>query len=340
MFGKALSIVTGALGALTISLTGAAADPVADFYKGRTIKVTMPVGPGGTFGLHTLILAEHMGRHLPGNPTIVPEYMPGAGGTKATNYVYNVAPKDGTTIAMPYPAGVLAQHTQKAAVKFDMGKFLYIGRMADTTRVLLIWHTAPAQTIEDIKKTEVVLSASGKSSNTYVHPAVMNALIGTKFRIITGYTGAAAEAAAIERGEVHGGTSSWVNLAVNRADWLRDKKVKVLVQIGLKPIPELKGVPLLHELVSNPDDRKVVQYMVHTSDIGYAFMAPPDVPADRMVALRKAYADMIKDPRFVEDAKKRGIVVNYASGEELAEIVRDAIATPQALVDRFVALSN
>lgn len=328
------------LGAVVAATAPASADPVADFFKGKTIKVTMPVGPGGTFGLHGLLLTEHMSRFVPGNPVFVPDYQPGAGGSKASNFVYNVAAKDGTNIAMPYPAGVLAQHTLKSTVKFDMGKFQYIGRMADTTRVLFVWHTAPALTIDALKATPVVLSASGKSSNTYIHPIVMNAVVGTKFKVITGYTGAAAEAAAIERGEVQGGTSSWVNMISARPYWLKENKVRIIAQIGLKPIAALKGVPMLHDLVADPKDRKVVQYMEHTSDIGYAFMAPPGVPADRMAALRRAFAAMMKDPRFMADAEKRQAVLSYASGEELAEIVKDALDTPPELIERFNALSK
>ena len=340
MISKSLISILGAVGVFAVAAPAATADPVADFYKGKTVKVTLPVGPGGTFGLHGLLLAEHMGRFLPGNPNIVPDYQPGAGGTKASNFVYNVAAKDGTNIAMPYPAGVLAQHTRKGMVKFDMAKFQYIGRMADTTRVLFVWHTAPAQTIDALKKTQVVLSASGKSSNTYIHPVVMNAVVGTKFKVITGYTGAAAEAKAIENGEVQGGTSSWVNLISARPHWLKENKIRMIVQLGLKPIPGLNDVPMLHDLVADPKDRKVVQYMEHTSDIGYAFMTPPGVPAERVAALRKAFAAMMKDPTFIADAEKRKAVLNYASGEELAEIVKDALDTPPELVERFMQMSK
>jgi len=323
-----------------IAVPPAQAESAADFYRGKNVRLVIPIGAGGTFALNALLFAKGISAHMPGHPTVTPDFMPGAGGMKGTNYVYNAAPKDGSVLGMPFPALVLAQHTRKGAAKYDAAKFQYIGRLADTTRVIFVWHTAKAQTIEALKHTQVVLAASGTTNNTFIDPTLANALAGTKFRLVTGYKGAASEAIALENGEAEAATSSLVNLQANRPDWFRDHKIRILIQTGLARNPELKDVPLLQELATNAVDRKVAEYAAHTAEVGYAFMAPPGVPAEYVAAWRKAFDAMMHDPAFIAEVKKRKGEIGYASAAQLTKVIHDALAAPPAVIERFIALTK
>lgn len=308
----------------------------APSFQGKTIKLVIPTGPGGAYGLYGLLFAQHYGRHLPGIPSVVPEYRSGAGGMVATNYAYNVAPKDGTTIVMPLAPFVLAQFTAAKQAQYDAAKFIWIGKIGEIVRLLAVWHTSKIRTLDDMRNEEVVAGSTGRGSETYINPALINAVFGTRIRIVDGYKGSSSLLLALERGEVATVTSTWGNFAGNKADWLRDGKVRFIAQIGLKKVAQYQNVPLLSELAKSKDDRELIDFMsLATTAVGYSVMAPPGVPPATVAVLRKAFDATMKDAQFIADAKKRRADIEPAPFNEIEADVAKAMRSPKALIDRF-----
>jgi tripartite-type tricarboxylate transporter receptor subunit TctC len=314
------------------------AHAVEAFYRGKQIKMVLPTAPGGSTSLYGFTLAEFMSRHIPGNPMIVPEYRPGAGGAVAASHVYNAAPKDGTTITMLLSSMLTLQLMQPAKVKFDVAKFGYIGRIADLPRALIAWHTAGLNSIEDAKKREVPLGASGQGSNTVIHPALLNALAGTKFKIVTGYRGAGDTYLALERGELAATTVAWDGLIAERSAWLKEGKVKVLVRIGHRKFAGFENVPSLSDLGASMDDKAVLELALVPSEIGQAVAAPPGIPADRLAALQRAFGLTMKDPAFLEFTRKRRMPVEPMTGGELRQLTLRGMNMPKSVVQRTIKL--
>lgn len=311
-----------------------AADAVADFYSRTQVTFLVTTPPGGGNGLIALLLSKHLSRFIPGHPVMVQNFMAGAGGVKGTNWMYNVAPKDGSVIGMPVASVPIAQYVvQAAGVKFDLPKFTWLGTVSRMTNVLTVWHDAPAKTIDDARKREIIVGASGKLSWFYIEPTLMNALLGTKFKIVTGYSGSHNMNLAMERGEVQARDQHWQSLMGERPDWVRDKQVRVLVQTGLVSIPQLKGVPQFIDLVKTEREKRMVKLMHATPTLGRSIFAPPGIPADRAAALRKAVADMIKDPAFIADMKAKDQDVTPASAEELQAFLNEIGSIPKAEID-------
>lgn len=313
----------------------AAVGAVEGFFRGKQIRIVLPTAPGGGVSLYGMTIAEFMGRHIPGNPVIVPENRPGAGGVVAASYVYNAAPRDGTVITMLLSSMPLAQLLQPETIKFDSAKFSHIGRIADIPRALIAWHAAGLNTIKDATTREVALGASGKGSVTVIHPALMNALVGTRFRIVTGYRGAGDTYLALERGELQTTTVAWDGLVSGRDRWLKEGLVKVLVRIGHRPIAGLEKVPTLSDLGTSAEDRAMLELALVPSEIGMAISAPPGLPLERLAALRRAFDLTMKDPAFLAFAKKRQIPVVPMSGDALERLIAQGMSTPQPVVRRM-----
>jgi tripartite-type tricarboxylate transporter receptor subunit TctC len=252
-------LATAAVAALLACSQSAAGMAVEDFFRGKQIRMVLPTAPGGSTSLYGMALSDFMARHIPGRPVIVPEYRPGAGGAVAASYVYNAAPKDGTVITMLLSSMVTIQLLQPDGVKFDTAKFSHLGRIADLPRALIAWHTAGLNSIEDAKAREVALGASGKGGSTVIHPALMNELLGTRFKIVTGYRGAGDTYLALERGELHATTVAWDGLVSERGDWLKNGLVKVLVRIGYRKIAGFETVPTLADLGKTAEDKAVLE---------------------------------------------------------------------------------
>ncbi|MPY71699.1 MAG: hypothetical protein GEU92_16620 [Alphaproteobacteria bacterium] len=318
----------------------ASADAVADFFSGKQIKMIMPTAPGGSTALYGTVLAEHLKRHIPGQPNIIHEYRTGGGGMVAANYVYNAAPRDGTIFTMLLSSVILSKHLTPDSAKFELDGFSFIGRVADLPRALIAWHGAGLDSIEDAKKTEVPLGASGRSSVTTIHPALLNALIGTRFKIVTGYRGAGSTYLALERGEIGATTVAWDGLVGNRGDWLRDGKVKVLARIGARKMPGYESAPRLLDLVSSPADRAVMELTLLPMEAGQAVAGPPGLPADRLRALQAAFDATMKDPAFVAEAKKRQMVVEPMTGPALRDYFVRGAKQPADVVARARALTG
>lgn len=321
------------LAAVQVALP-AAADAVADFYKGKTIRVTVGFGAGGGYDLYARHLAEFMARHIPGTPSMVVENMPGAGSVRATNHIYSVAPKDGTAIGATNQNMPMYQMLGGPGAQFDAAQFNWLGSMAHSNGTLYTWHTAGVKTIEDAKKKEVAAGGTGNTSDSHIFPTMMNHLFGTKFKVISGYTGSKDIHLALERGELMGrGGNSWASLTTSNQRWLDEKTIDLLVQVGFEKEPEIPNVPLLLDLAKTEKDKQVVTVITLPTAIGYAHFMAPGVPTDRVAALRKAYAETMKDPDFLAAAKKRHMLIRPQSGEQIEALVKKAAMTPKPVLE-------
>ncbi len=320
------------IAALTAAVGSAAADPVADFYRGKTVKFISGGSAGGGFSTVARVVVKHMSKRVPGRPAMVVEAMPGGGGARMMAYMANAAPQDGTALGAALPIAVNAPLLRK--VRFDPAKFHWLGSTTSMTEVSTVWHTAPATTLEGAKKTELIMATSNKLSSAYLIPAFMNAVIGTKFKMVHGYRGAGPMNKAMEAGEVHGRGSFYNSYLTTKPDWLRDRKIIQLVQVGPGE-KELEGVPNMRDLVKTDEQRRMVDFMEAPAYVGHGFFAPPGVPADRVAALRKAFTDMLDDPAFRAEAAKRRMVVNPVAAEKIEAVIGRAMATPEPLLAAF-----
>ena len=312
-------------------------DAAAEFFRGKTIKLVVPTGPGGAYGLYALLFAEHYGRHVPGEPVIVPEYRAGAGGMVAANYLYSVAPRDGSVIGIPLAPIILGQYTGGPSVQYDASKFVWIGQMADITRLITVWENSKIKRFEDLATYDSVAGTTGKGSETFINPAIINHVFGTKIKIVAGYKGSADLLLALERGEINVVSATWSNFAGNHADWVKQGKVRFLVQIGLSKLPGHDNIPLLTDLAKNEADRQLIEFMsLVTTSVGYSVMAPPGVPDNTVAALRHAFDDTMKDPAFIADARKRRIDLTPADYRAVEGAVKKAIDSPRELFQRFM----
>jgi tripartite-type tricarboxylate transporter receptor subunit TctC len=303
---------------------------VEDFYRGKKIDLIIGYSSGGTYDLYARLIARHLGNYIPGKPLIVPRNMPGAGSRAAATWVYNVAPRDGTVLATADQSLSLQQAAGDKRMNFDTTKFIYIGNPNIENNTTATWHASGVKTIEDAKRREVTMGATGGSTSSQ-YPKAMNALLGTKFRIILGYPGGNDINLAMERGEVDGrGSNSWQSWKATRANWIAEKKINILVQIGLKKAADLPDVPLLMDLASNPEDRELLRLLSASTHIGRPVFTTPDVPAERVEALRRAFGAMVSDPAFLAQAKKENFEIDAVSGEALQKLVAEVVAMPAA----------
>ncbi len=323
----------GILAALTFA-PNAYGDAVADFYKGKDVKIIVSSGSGGTNALYGRTIGKYIGRHIPGKPNVVMQYMGGGGGIKGANYCYNVAPKNGTVLCHLQMSLPQAQLLGSKGVKFDVTKFSYLGRTASANSGIFVWHTLPVKTLMDVRKHEVRVGASGRGSETYTDPTIINSVLGTKFKVITGYKGGGEIDLALERGEVTGDAGPVMSVFVRKQHWLKDNLIRFIVQSGSQRHPKLTHVPLLTEFARNKEEREVFAFMSSRANIGRTLIAPPGVPADRVAALRKAMADTLKDPAFLAEAKKRNVDIIPASWQEVDAAVKGVFNTPPKVVAR------
>ena len=318
--------------ALALGIAAAKADAVSDFYKGQTVTVVVPAGMGGSIGLYAQLFSHHFGKHIPGTPKVILQSYPGSGGVRAAAYVYNAAPRNGTVVAQLLSPSILAPVLRKA--KFDATKFQWLGTISPRASVITVWHTAPATTLEGLKKTEVVLAAGGKTSSPAIVPLMMNKMLGTRFKIVTGYKGGGTMNKAVEQGEAQGRYNFWTGWTTRKPDWIRDKKIIMITQIGPR-IKELPNVPSLRDLVKTKEHRQMIDFMSLAEQVGLAFWVAPQVPKDRYVALRAAFAATMADPAFLAEAKKKSAPVDAVSGEEVARIVQAGYKVPADVVQKL-----
>jgi tripartite-type tricarboxylate transporter receptor subunit TctC len=319
---------------VAVAAPHANADPIADFYRGKQLSLVIGTSAGNDYDYRGRLIARHMGRHIPGEPSIVPRNMPGAGGINAANWLASIAPRDGTTLHVIMTNMMGAQAVGTHGVQFDTRKFRWIGNTTSSPNVTNSWHMTGVTNIDQVKTREFILGApAGTAGVTY--GTVMNALAGTKFKIVTGYPGGNEVNLAMERGEVEGrGSNSWASWKSTKPEWLKEKKIIMLVQVGLKRDPELPDVPLLLELVGNDLDRKVMTFLSAETAISRALVTTPDVPQERLEALRRAFDATMKDPQFLAEAEKAKMDIGPMTGEESQKIADSIVNTPPEVIDR------
>jgi tripartite-type tricarboxylate transporter receptor subunit TctC len=330
------AIIAAAAVSVGASLPAAAQTP-EEFYKGKSIDFVIGYPPGGSNDVWGRIMARHIGKHIPGKPTVVPKNMPGAGSFLAVNQVFNVLPKDGSVIGIGAPTMALDERLGSQGVRFKTAELNWIGRVDSLINMVFMWKTSPVQTIAEAQRREATLSGTGAGSTVSVYPTVLNNVIGTKFKLIMGYKGSNEAMLAVERGEVEGHSTSWTALKVAHPDWVRDGSAKILVQFALRRHAELSDIPTAVELGRNDEERAVLAAVMNASEVGTAFFAAPGVPADRIGALRRAFDASMKDAEFLAEVDRTRLAVNPIRGEELQKLVAEVGGLSPAIVDKVRA---
>jgi tripartite-type tricarboxylate transporter receptor subunit TctC len=308
-----------------------------DAFAGKTITIFVGYTAGGSYDLYGRLIARHLGQHLPGKPTIVVQNMPGAGSLKAANYLYEVAPRDGTALGVVVESTALEQALSNPAAQYDAAKFTYVGRVATSNNIFMMWRTAKVQSLEEAKQTPSLMASTGPGSIAETIPKLTNALVGTKFKLITGYPASTEAMLAMERGEVDGSSSSWAAVKVGKQEWLKEKKIKIILQTTPERSAELPDTPCLGEIGTTPEDRQVFALYASGSAIGRTLLAPPGIAPERVVALREGFDAMVNDPDFIADAQKINVEIDPLPGASVAGLVDTALAVPASVRQRAVA---
>lgn len=327
-------VVRQRAGTIVCSLAGIAlisnSASSAEFYAGKTIRIIVGFGPASAYALYGQLAAQHLGRFIPGNPNIVVANMPGAGGINALNYLSEVAPRDGTVITVPTQDIASQPLLGRQGVRYDPAKFNYIGRTAANVPVHMVWHTTPIRVFEDVKRHEVVTGADGSGGTQADLPRALNFLLGTRWKVITGYGGDTR--LAMTRGETQAGVIAATLFNGQFKSWLDEGTVRIIVQYADFRHSTFPEVPTILDVAGTEEAKAVFKFLVSMSTIGRFYAAPPDVPAERVVILRNAFTAMINDPAFKADAEQRGADLLPMSGEELAAYVADVIQTPPDII--------
>jgi tripartite-type tricarboxylate transporter receptor subunit TctC len=331
-----LAVLTGLL-ASAYAQSSLAQASLEEHFRGKTISVIIPTTPGGDRMANATPFMRFFGRHIPGHPNVIPQFMPGAGGAVGMNYLQSVASRDGLTIATPLAPVTVAQVTGDKAVKYDASKMNWIGRTSDSTQGLYVSRNAKAQTFADLRTNRVVIGSSGLASASTIIPYVMNHVFGTQMHVVLGYSGSAAFNLAVQRGETDGALTTWGTVSNNHGAELREGKIRVLFQVALARNPDLPAIAAALELATNDDDRAMIELMSASSEMGQSFVAPPSVPAPVVEALRRAFDATMKDPDYIALSQRAGNAINPLGGEALTTIVNRTLATPQRVVDRYQA---
>jgi tripartite-type tricarboxylate transporter receptor subunit TctC len=313
-----------AIAALIALTVPAAGQSVEEFYKGKTITITMGTGPGGSFDLYGRTIAEHMPRHIPGNPAMIVEYMPGAGGVIAGNHVFGPGPQDGTKMLLSHAIPLVEKLEPGPGVKFKSAEFQWLGAYDAIVLTMNVWHTVPVKTIDELKAADITIGSFSKTHLTHQWPVLLKAAIGARYKVISGYKGGSDCNLAMERGEIHGWTPSYANLLGTKPDWVRDKKIRTLVQFSHERTPLLQDVPTLLEITPAPM-KDVVEFITNGTPFSRAIALGPGVPADRVAALRKAFDALMQDKAFLADAEKRKLDIGPRNAKQIHAMV-DALA--------------
>ncbi len=325
-----LSILAGA---------SAQAQTPAEFFKDKQVSLYIGFAPGGTYDLYGRIVARHIGKHIPGNPSVVPKNMEGAGSIRLTNFMYTQAPKDGTAIATMGRGGAFGPLFGMKGAQFEAEKFLWLGSANDEVSLCASWHLSGIKSFDDVRQKELVIAATGPSDESQTVPKILNGVLGAKFRIIGGYTGSGQMTVSIERGETQGRCAfSWASMKAAHRQWLEEKKINILVQVSYQKHPELPHIPLAGDLAKTPEQKQMIALFAARQVMGRPFYAPPDLPKDRAEALRKAFLATLNDPEFRAEADKLRLEITPVPGERVQGIVREIYATPRDVVQKAAAL--
>jgi tripartite-type tricarboxylate transporter receptor subunit TctC len=328
-FAAALFVSTSLVGS-----SASAQSSVEAFYKHNTINLYIGFSPGGSYDFYGRLFSRHMGRHIPGNPTIVVQTMPGAGSLRAANYLYNVAPKDGTALGVVTQTVMLEEAFHTPGVKYKATELTYVGRMTAVLETMIGWGAAKAKNIQDVRKYEMIAGGTGSTSPTEGYPRLLNAFAGTKFKIVSGYSGTSDIMLAMERGEVEALEVSWATIVRTKRPWLDSGKINVLIQAALERNKELPDTPTLVEMGNTPEDRAALAFYTSSAAVSRSLIATPGIPAERVKALREAFMATTRDPQFLAEVQQSKAEFDPAPGEYLQDLAQTVAATPRDVVER------
>ena len=325
-----------AFAAALLVLSAGSSAAQQEMFAGKTITIYVGYTAGGSYDLYGRLAARHLGAHLPGHPAVVVQNMPGAGSLKAANYLYEVAPRDGTALGVVVESTALEQALANPAAQYDAAKFTYVGRLATSNNVFMMWHSAKVQSLEDAKRAAALLAGTGPGSIAETIPRLTNALIGTRFKLISGYPASTEAMLAMERGEVDGSSSSWAAVKVGKQDWLKDRKIRIILQTTPERSPELPDAPSLGEIGSSAQDRQVFALYASGSAIGRSLIGPPGIAAERVAALREGFDAMVKDADFLADVRKLDVELDPLPGAAVAQLIERTLSVPAAVRERAI----
>lgn len=309
------------------------AQTVEEFYKGRTLSLVIPNAPGGSFDLYARLVADNLGRFIPGHPSIVPQNMPGAAGMQAANYLASIAARDGSVMSVLVPNITLAQILGLPGVTYDVRRFNWIGRVIATTATLFTWHTSATRTLADLKTRETLIATTGALSQAEINSTMLNGVVGTKFKLIRGYKGSGEAALAVERGEADGTLMPWEFLKSAHADWISQGTIAIVARYVRRPIRERPDIPSVYELAQTPEQQAVLGLFLGADEMGHPIAMPPGTPPERVATVRAALATMVDDPAFAADAARRGLDLLPGRAEELESAVAEAFQAPAAAIE-------
>jgi tripartite-type tricarboxylate transporter receptor subunit TctC len=314
------------------------ADSVADFYRGRNVDVYVGYSTGGGYDIYARMLARHMGRFIPGNPTLVPKNMEGAGSLRLANWIANAAPRDGSVFGTIGRGTAFDPILGQPGAQFVAGDFSWLGSMNQEVSICAAWHDSGVSTFEDLRTKELLVGALSNNDDTGQFARVINTVLGTKLKIVAGYPGGNDVVLAMERGEVKGRCGwSWSSVLTAHMSWWKEKKINILVQLALNKHPDLPGVPLITDLAQNQSQRQMLRLIFARQVMGRPFVAPPGVPAERVAVLRKAFMDTLTDKEFLADAEKAKLEINPVSGDKVEALVKELYATPADVAKQAAA---
>lgn len=318
-------------------MAGARADAVADFYRGKTINLLIGINVGGSYDIQARLIARYIGAHIPGNPTIVPQNMVGAGGLTMANYLASVAPRDGTAMGMMANTLISFQAVKAPGVRFDVARMPWIGSIDSPPNILVVRAGAGVTSAADLVSRDLSVAASAKGAITYIIPSMLNEYAGARFRIVVGYQGSANMNLALDRGEVDAIVNSWPALKVSKPDWFAEGKARIIAHGGSRRA-DLAGLPTLQSLASREEDRKVMDLVLAGDRLGHPMAMPPDTPSVRVEALRAAFEAVTRDPAFRDEAMRAGYELEPTSGAELQAMIATILKAPEPIAKRALPI--
>jgi tripartite-type tricarboxylate transporter receptor subunit TctC len=322
---------------LAAGATASAQEDTATFFKGKTLRLVVGIGVGSGYDINARLLARHMTSHIPGQPTIIVQNQPGAGSLAMTNALYNTGPFDGTVMGASFNGMPTTPLLQPGGARFDPEKLNWLGSTNRETQVMYVWHTAPAQTLDDARRREIIMGAQAPGSTQFDYPVLAREMFGFKFKVVTGYESTPKIHLAMESGEVHGTIANWSTLKAINANWIAEKKIRILAQWALMKNPELGEIPMFLEIAKTEAERSALRLMLARLEYGRPFFLPPNVPAGRVAALRRAFDATMKDPDYLAEADRLKIDVEPLSGEQVAALVEQVSGTPPETVAKVRA---
>jgi tripartite-type tricarboxylate transporter receptor subunit TctC len=332
--------LTASIAALAILSSAASADPIEDFYKGRSINWILSAGAGGGYASYAHAFAPFLSKHIPGNPNIVIQNMPGASGLKTANFMYTTAPRDGTVIASTHASVLTSQLTSPGAAVFESTKFSWLGSVTTDPFIGYVWHTVPIKSLDDARTREVIMGGVSVGASSIDYAILARDMFGMKFKVVTGYKASNDVKLAMERGEVEGTfANGWSSIKTAEPEWLRDHKIRIIVQHGFRKLPELPDVPLFIDLAQNEPDRQALVFMLARQEVAKPYFGPPGVPPERLAILRRAFDATVRDPKFAALAAKANVALEGPmTGDEVAALVAKVAQTPPEVIQRVTRM--